>query len=656
MSRLHTLARPYLTELARLLPELLATVPGLTPPSRLPESEQRRRLYDAVLAALAAPGTPVLLVADDVQWWDSEALQLLHYVARAEAARLLIVATARREDIETAAQLGGLIVALRAAGTLTEIELERLDRAETALLAERLGRSRLSDAETQALHAQTEGNPLFVVEALRAGWPAGGDVITPRVQAVIQSRFAQLSDVTRGLVDIAATVGREFTAEVLSQAGRVDEDTVVRGLDELWRRRIVREHGAVAYDFSHDLIREVAYQALSPVRRRHLHAQVARALEQAHARDLEPVSGQLGHHYERSGAVQQAVAAYARAAEVAQRVYAHAESARLLTRALDLLHVLPDSPRRSARELELWTALLAPLVASEGYASPRIHEAHQRALTLARSLGVGPSPPLLRSFGLGSLARGDFAAARAHGTALRERGERDDDDVLRVEGEYLLGVAAFWAGELHDAREHLERAVATYRNENRPEHLLRYAQDPQVVCLTRLALTHWFLGDRDAAIRARDRGIALAAEIGHPYSQVVALVFASLLALDMRDLPALRQFVGRAKATVPQDAGVQAEDLIAAFDAYLGLLDGRLPDGVVTIQRLLAASPPMDQAAPGLRSALLRILLAACESAEDARTGLTAADELIALTSSVVWRPEAQRLRARFLATQPGNA
>jgi len=651
---LRTLARSYLTELARLLPELLVEVPGLARPERLPESEQRQRLYDAVARALSAPGAPLLLVADDVQWWDRESLQLLHYLLRTHpAAPWLVVATARGEDIDTTPSLADLRNALWAAETLTEIELDRLGRTETAVLAEQVAGGRVADADVAALFEQTEGNPLFVVEALRAR-QAGGGVLTPRVQAVIQARLSRLSPEARDLVAIAATVGREFTAEVVALAGRLSEEVVVRGLDELWRRRIIREHDTSAYDFSHDTIREAAYAALSPMRRRYLHGQVARALTTAG--ELDAISGRLAVHYEAAGAVEQAVAAHARAADVAQRLYAHTEAARRLTRALELLPGLPASPERSARELELSTALLAPLVASEGYASARIHEAHERALTLARSLGVAPSPPLLRSLGLGSLARGDFAAARQHGVALRERGERDSDDVLRVEGEYLLGVTAFWAGELSTAREHLACAVALYRDENRREHLLRYAQDPVVICLTRLALTHWLLGDGDAAIRARDEGLARAEQIGHPYSLATGLLFASLLALDMADLPALRRWVDRAKAVTSPGTGVQVEGALAALDGYLEVVDGRSSEGIARIRQVVAAAPPVDQAAPGLRSAMLRILLAACDVADEADIGLAACDELIALSSSAVWRPEARRLRAKFRARHTTNA
>jgi hypothetical protein len=72
---------------------------------------------------------------------------------------------------------------------------------------------------------------------------------------------------------------------------------------------------------------------------------------------------------------------------------------------------------------------------------------------------------------------------------------------------------------------------------------------------------YWFLGDPEAAVRARDQGRAFAEAVGHPDSLAVGLVFASLLALDMRDLPALRRFVIRAGSTMPEDAGVQTEAL-----------------------------------------------------------------------------------------------
>ena len=81
------------------------------------------------------------------------------------------------------------------------------------------------------------------------------------MRSVLEARLAQLSPPARELAGLAATIGREFSFELLAKASGCDEDALVRELDELWQRRIVREHGADAYDFSHDKLREVAYAA-----------------------------------------------------------------------------------------------------------------------------------------------------------------------------------------------------------------------------------------------------------------------------------------------------------------------------------------------------------------------------------------------------------
>jgi DNA-binding SARP family transcriptional activator len=421
--RLERLDRGRLSELARLLPELLSEMPGLVRPEPLPEEEQRRRLFDALAAVFLAEGRPLLLVADDLHWSDPQTLQFLHYLLRVDPqARLLVTATARPEELDDGHPLHDLTAGLHALERCVEIDVSRLTEEETALLAERLT-GRPLDAPSE-LYAETEGNPLFVVEALRAGWAQGAKhaLVTAKVQGVISSRLAQLSEPARHLVDVAAAVGRAFTSDVLALASGAGEDRLVRGLDELWRRRIVREHGADGYDFSHDRIREVAYLALSPPRRRSLHLDVARALEQRHEDDLAAVSGQLAAHYERAGQVEQAVLWYRRAADDALRLHAGAEAIRLMERGLELVRALPRTPERDAGELAILSALPGPLGTVEGYASSRIAEVQQRALELARELGAEPAPPVLRSLAIVGLAGGDFARAREFGARLKARG------------------------------------------------------------------------------------------------------------------------------------------------------------------------------------------------------------------------------------------
>ncbi|HET8755829.1 MAG TPA: AAA family ATPase, partial [Solirubrobacteraceae bacterium] len=583
---------PRLRELARLLPE----IPGT--PEPLPADEQRRRLFDAIAHALLASAGPVLLVADDLHWADEPTLQFLHYLLRSEPrARLLVVATARAEDT---GRLEELVGGLRALDAVEEIELDRLAPAETALLAERLRGRALAADEAERLYAETEGNPLFVVETLRAG------SASPRVQAVIQARLAQLSPTAYDLALLAAAVGRAFGAGVLARAAGLADDAFVAALDELWRRRIVREQGPDGYDFTHDRIREVAYRALAPMQRRRAHRRIAEALAAGDA-DAALVAAQFGS----AGAAEEAVTWYERAADDALRVYADADAVRLLRRALELVR----DPRR---ERALTTALVAPLAMLEGFSSDALARAQQRALELADE----PDPPLLRSLAITRLSTGDFVQARRYGERLQARAQRDGDAVLRVESDYVLGVAAFWDGRFADARRHFEAAVAGYRPEHRPTHLARYGLDPQAVCQSRLANTLLFLGEPAAARRTRDRAVALAEEIGHPTTLGTVLVFASLLALDLGDVADLRRRAGALAAWCERYESPAIAFMAEATAGYVEVVDGD-PHGLERVKRaeLMSREAP----APGSHAVAVHILRAACAAAGDAEAARAAA-------------------------------
>ncbi len=123
----------------------------------------------------------------------------------------------------------------------------------------------------------TTSNPLFVVEALQPDAPAAA----PNVQAVIADRLASLSRPATELAGVAAAIGRTFTADLLAAATELEEQAFIGALDELWRREIVLAHGPNAYDFSHGRIRDAAYAALGPPRRRQVHLAAARALERS---------------------------------------------------------------------------------------------------------------------------------------------------------------------------------------------------------------------------------------------------------------------------------------------------------------------------------------------------------------------------------------
>ncbi|HET9255185.1 MAG TPA: hypothetical protein VFO16_08280 [Pseudonocardiaceae bacterium] len=451
---------------------------------------------------------------------------------------------------------------------------------------------------------------------------------------------------------MAALIGREFSAEVLAMAAGMDEDTLVPSLDELWRRRIVREKGAASgggtYDFSHDKIREVAARSVSPARRRQLHLRIATALERTSPIPVTaaaaPRSVQIAAHYQRAGAAERAATWYRSAANAAALLHANTQAIALLDQALGLLGSLPESPRRDALELEMRTARLAPLASVEGYASPGVSATQRRARELTEALGVDEAPSLLRSLALSALSGSDFTSATRYGQRLRAAGERDD--VLAVEAAYVLGIAAFWQAEFATARHHFELAVTRYRPADRRTHLIRYGQDPKVVCLSRLGNTLWFLGLPDDARAARSAGLAWAEEIAHPYSRAAAMVFAALLALDMDDDAELRRYTEALAAAEPEAPPVRL-----ATDALLGsvaVLDGAAGEGIAAIRAAIQRIGAQERA-PGLAASLGRILLAACQAAGDATAVIAAAGALLEQGGAAcVWAPQARRAHAAF--------
>ncbi|GAA2536055.1 MULTISPECIES: ATP-binding protein [Streptomyces] len=634
-------------ELSRLLPELAVT----GPPEILPPDEQRQRLFGAVARAVDAVGRPVLLLADDLHRFDEESLRLLHFLVRGvpqgHGGRLLVVGTARPEEADPGHPLHEVLDGLRALGRCTELELGPLTREETAALVHRLTGT---DTGADRLHTDSEGNPLFLVETLRAGGPAHGG-LTPRVQAVIGARLAQLSAGAAGLLGVAATIGREFTADVLGAAAGTDEPTLIAGLDELWRRRIVREHGLDAYDFAHEKIREVAYATLSPALRRRHHRRVAEALARPGEATPDEVCGQIADHYRRAGDPLAAVPWALRAADAACRLHADSQAIGLLDRTARLLREQPPSPRRDTLELRLLTALPAPLGRVEGYASTTLSAVHTRALELSARLGTELAPPLVRSLALASTVGSDFAAARRYGERLLARGRESGDDVLIVEGAYVLGIAAFWQARFTTARENFELAVRHYRPERRALHLLRYAQDPRAVCQSRLANTLWFLGRPAAeAIAVRDAALAYADETGHAFTRIVARVFAGVLALDMGDEESLREHVRTLRELGPGCPAPQVWMPLEAFCGYVDVLDGHAERGVRRCRGVIAALPGI-QPAPGMRAVLHRVLLAAAEAAKDTEEARRAAERLLEMGgAAAVWREEALRARERLRA------
>ncbi|MFN2607365.1 MAG: AAA family ATPase [Acidimicrobiales bacterium] len=589
-----TLDAVWLGELARLLPELGEPESSPSAPHTT-DVARRHRLLEAARQGLLAVGRPLLLLVDDLQWCDADTLDLCAFLLHtAPGAPVLVAGAARDDEIDEGHPLATLRHRLLRDGSVTSIALGRLDRDATAEVALVVTGRALDAGAAARLWQETEGNPLFVVEALRAGLASDEagrrNVLTPTVHAIIAARLDRLSPPARRLAEVAAIIGREFTPGVLASAAQASEDDLADALDELWQRQIVGERGA-AYDFSHDKLREVALGAISPARRRTLHRHVAAALEQHHGRDLGPVSARLGAHYERAGLDARAVEAYERSAEHAYQMFALDDAIALLQQALRLLDRSPPSPARDETELRLRSAQGVALVARRGYGAGAVQHGYERALTLHRRLGRHPDPSVLRGLALHAVVTCDFDRATEMGEELLAAGRADPTAV--VEGEYVLGVTAFWRGDFVGAQRHLTRAIEHYRPESAPRHIARYSQDPRAVCLSRLALTELFLGLTDQAHSTMGDALRSAAELDHPMTTGYVRAFEAILAALRPEYYDLAGSVSALEAVTSEMRIGYFEPVARMLGGWRDVLDGDV--GGIRAMREVSASFQKEQ-------------------------------------------------------------
>ena len=166
---------------------------------------------------------------------------------------------------------------------------------------------------------------------------------------------------------------------------------------------------------------------------------------------------------------------------------------------------------------------------------------------------------------------------------------RSHDPIARTEGRYLLGVSAFWRGDLARARQYLEGAIEAYDVSHRHEHLALYAQDPKAVCLVRLAWVHLWAGDAGRADERTRSALELAVDLDHFMTLWYVLTYAAIIAAESEDLVRLAELLGDAELLGKR---LPMRYLIIVGDALRGWLDvcEGSPGGIERIVQSVARS------------------------------------------------------------------
>jgi len=443
--------------------------------------------------AAQARNRPTALLVEDLHWGDPTTLELLQQIVGFAAdMRLLIILTSRHDVAASFAQRT----------SLTSLRLARLPKGDcNTLISELASAAPLSAATRAAILDKAEGVPLFLEELTRLF--LGADMLCSTSQQVpaslsdlLASQLGRLGS-SRGIAQIAAVIGRQFSREMLELATGRPTDDVDAALDRLLAAGIIVRSGpdsATHYRFRHALLRDAAYGSILEHPRRQLHGRVASLIVEGFpeiaAEHPEVVAG----HFMDAAEYSEAIPFWVDAASQAAGRYALAEAITDYRHALDALGHLPPGTANSERELEVLIALGQVVRGAHGYGDEELQAIYDRARVLAGE--VGDRLQLANAiYGLWTHAagRGQWPTAVLLAGEFEALTLHSEDTQLTVEAYRLLGASAAFRGEFPLALHHFERAMESY---DLRLHGPGYGFDPGAASAAYLAWIRWHAGDR----------------------------------------------------------------------------------------------------------------------------------------------------------------
>jgi predicted ATPase/DNA-binding SARP family transcriptional activator len=694
-----------LDDLMKRRPLGLTLDPAVSAGAPSPQQSHLFEQYTRTLQVLARQ-RPLVLLVDDLQWADAGSISLLFHLGRQLAGSpILIVGAYRSEDVT----LGRNGTRHPLLPVVSELQREfgditvKLDQAEGRGFVESLLDSepnRLGLDFRKMLYRQTRGHPLFTTELLRGlqeqgdlvrdpggRWTEGAsldwETLPARVEAVIAERIGRLPEELRAALRVASVEGEVFTAEVVAQVRSADEGEVVGHLSgELDRRhRLVRAQDIQRiagqrlsrYRFRHILFQKYLYSSLDKVERVHLHEAVGNTLEALHQDQMEAMAttaaaaaaaGQLAWHYQEAGIAEKAIHYLHQAGKRAVDLSAYQEGTAHLTRGLKMLLELPDpdteDQRRERAEQELalqlalgraWTGLR--------YNHPEREKAYSRARELALQMGKTSHLCLV----LGRLSILHFMRSE-HQRALELAEEvlslaQSVKDPLHVAlGHRHLGLVLFSLGEFTRARNHLEHMISFYNPQQHHRSLVALrGSDAGTSALAYQACCLWCLGYPEQALRKSREALALARQMGHPFSLADALWYAGCLFNEMqRDAKALQAHAEELRRLAQEKVPSWKGAGILGRGVALVMLE-QVQQGMAQIREGIAAYQ-----SGGILSYLPERLCFLAEA--QARSGhpeeglITVAEALTVVeeTGERLWEAELHRLQGKLRLSQGDDA
>jgi TOMM system kinase/cyclase fusion protein len=532
------------------LPASRYTLPAFSP------QKQKQKTQEALVAWIVeeAEKAPVYCAWEDLHWADPSTLELLTLVLdQVPTTRLLALLTFRPDFIPP----------WRSHSHITQLTLNRLGRPQVEAMVEKVtGGKTLPVEVVQQIVAKTDGVPLFVEELTKMVIESMGAVesrgsvgshdhapvtlgIPSTLQDALMARLDQLGP-AKEVAQLGATLGREFSYELLQAVSPLDATNLQHALTKLIDAELLYQRGLppqAMYIFKHALIQDTAYKSLLKSTRQQYHQQIVQILEERFTEVKEAQPELLAHHYTEASLIAEAIPYWQQAGQIAVQRSANSEAISHLTKGLELLKALSDTPERAQQELTLQMALGAPLIATKGFAAPEVERVYAWARELCQRVGETPQLfPVLSGLANFYNVRGEYQTGRELGEQFLSLAQRVQDPALLLEAHHLLEGSLYSLGELISARVHLKQGIALYDPQQHRSHAFLYGgHDPGVCCLSQDAHALWMLGYPDQALQTMHEALRLARELSHSHSLALALGYAVGLHASRREVQAAQR-------------------------------------------------------------------------------------------------------------------
>ncbi len=508
-----------------------------------PDPARRRRSAMETLAAWLFAGTgqtPKLIVVEDAHWADSSTVELIGLLLDQIATTKVLCVVTFRPEFQPPWPMRSYLAALA---------LPKLATDDVAILANRVAGATLPAAVIARIHVKTDGVPLFVEELTKTIVGSGrlkrsngaflleGSLDSVPIPTTLRdSLMARLDRLGRAkmLAQLAAAIGREFDYVLLSSLWSDPGKELDDQLRALVGAEILFQRGmppASLYIFKHALIQEIAYESLLLSTRQDLHGRISDAYLSKFADAGRNQPELVARHLTEAGRHAKAAEYWMLAGQRATDRWANSDAIGHFNKALEAVARLPEGPDKDEREVAIRLKLGSSIIATEGMASPRMHEMYSRAAELARRLRLQRELcTALWNEWLYHSQIGQMKTALAFAEEVVQLSDRTNDPDLVLQALHARWTTANLLANYEQVREDTAQGVAFYDKDR--HHGLTFAfggHDAGICARGTGAMALWLTGRPTAALELAADAVRLGDEISHPFSRGIAFWFSMIV-------------------------------------------------------------------------------------------------------------------------------